>query len=151
MPVSTAAIYSVIRKEGIAVEWASFKSGILACYIRRPHWRQPVISLARSVMGDERLERSLLLEELGHHRTTIGAHVDICTYSQRVRYTKAEYAALREATRIGCPDAEFLQLVRLGADVDEIADHFWLTRELVKFQWDRLFAQRQLEPLDEAI
>ena len=143
MPISTDAIYAIIEKEGIAVEWAPFTKGILACYTRRPHWKCPVISIASCVMGNERLERSLLLEELGHHRTTLGTHVNIYTYSQRVWYTKAEYAALREAVRIGCPDTEFLQLVHLGADVDEIADHFWLTSELVKFQWDRLLATRR--------
>src|SRR5690606_4435478 len=108
--ISTDAIYAIIEKEGIAVEWAHFTAGILAVYTRRPHWRRPVITLSTLVLGNERLERSLLLEGLGHHKTARASHADVRTYADRVAYTKAERAALRVAVEIACPEHTFRRL-----------------------------------------
>ena len=144
MPLSTDAIYAIIESEGIAVEWQWLSSGILAVYARRPHWRCPVIVLSHTIGNYERVVRSLLLEELGHHRTSAGNHVDVRTYAQRIAYTKAERAALTEAARLGCPEDEFLNLVSRHYDLDDIADHFWITRELAKVQWERLLLKEAL-------
>lgn len=110
MPLSTEAIYAIVESEGIAVEWRHLTSGILAAYARRPHWHCPVIVLSTTIANHERIVRSLLLEELGHHRTAAGNHVDVQTYADRVAYTKAERAALNEAICIACPEDKFLRL-----------------------------------------
>ena len=86
-------------------------------------------------MNNERLYRTVLAEEVGHYRTTIG---DITPrrymyYRDRIYIDKQELLALKWATNFLIPTDALLDAIR-SKDIltmDEFIDDFYITHEFM--------------------
>lgn len=140
---STVALNSLIMSQNITVRPYVFESDVMAFYLRTPLFPTPEIAIRADLHAREcRTYRSILAEELGHHFTGSGSSLHIVTYSDWLQMRRDEYRGLRWAADYMCPLDQVHALAAAGRSVDDMADHFDVTRELILVQWDRLSMAR---------
>ena len=91
------ALENLCHKEGIVIEYATLKSGILGFYFKdkgTPH----IIALNKTILSDKMKHIEVLAEELGHYYTTCGNFTTpLLHYRDRIELNKCEVKALRWA------------------------------------------------------
>lgn len=139
------AMLEIARIQGIPVEIFDFApptQGIYFCNEDMP----PIIGLDRSLRNNVPLLRCILAEELGHHFTSAGYCVTqkFFSYNERMNISRAEYKALKWAANYLMPENDLLDALKSGlCEVWELAEHFDVTEEFVKFRL-RLFGARNI-------
>lgn len=132
--VPTAALWSIVEREGIAVEWSSVVP-VPALYLRKPDWSSPVIVLRADVECRERTLRTLLAHELGHHFTAAGDWIRFrCVDGFSV--ARVERLANIWAARFLLPADLLESNARAGTDpAEENLVEPWLVDFAVKMYW----------------
>lgn len=150
-------LLELVEKEGIWLDYvdlSNLRQNIFGLY-RIDHDGDPHITLDKSLEHNDRLHRSILAEELGHHFTVPQTSflVPYTSYSLQRRLSKDEAKALRWACNTLLPYPRFVEAVQNGLRCPhELADYFNVTPWLV---WRRFeFMQREgihLEGIHERI
>lgn len=129
--VATTLLWQMVEAENIHVAWLRMNDDGL--YVAHPELPAPCIALKKGLEKNERLLRTVLSHELGHH-FTIG--VRICVAAERLRKQGAgqsEYRARKWAVNCLVPRTELLELARTYT-IDALADIFFVTEEYIRFQ-----------------
>lgn len=104
------ALENLCHKEGIIIEYATLKSGILGFYFKdegMPH----IIVLNKTILNDKMKHIEVLAEELGHYYTTCGNFTTpLLHYKDRIELNKCELKALRWACNYLISDEDVLSL-----------------------------------------
>lgn len=128
-------LQAICDREGVDVTYQDLDPdrGLLGMYIKEGS-RSGII-LDRSLISKPRLERCVMAEEVGHHKTTGAGTVFVVHFSYHValEMTKTEEKAIRWATiEYLMPTRELAKAILDGRrTVDELADHFYVTRWMV--------------------
>ena len=136
----TKELLQLAELEGVAVEFYDFSPPINGIYFA-DDGIPPAIGLARRLKKNIPLLRCVLGEELGHHFTTVGDIIPKTYFSQqdRIGVSKAEFKALRWAAVYLIPSREIHKAFENGiVEVWELAEHFTVTQEMVKFRFELL-------------
>lgn len=136
---TTEELLSLVESENLDLDPVDLSSQILGFYLRHPLLERPCIGIRRDIyIRQGRDFRTLVAEEFFHHKTARGNSLKIVTYSDFLLTRKDEQRARRAAADYMCPLDVVRQLAFRHFDVDELADYFWVRRELVMIQWERL-------------
>lgn len=136
---TTEELLSLVESENIDLDPVELPSGILGFYLRHPLLERPCIGVRRDLyIHQGRDFRTVVAEEYFHHLTARGNSLRIVTYDDYLLTRKDELRARRAAAEFMCPLAIVKELACRHFDVDELADYFWVRRELVMIQWERL-------------
>lgn len=139
---STEELLSLVESENIELDPVELSSGILGFYLRHPMLERPCIGIRRDIYERRDREfRTVLAEELFHHLTATGNSLRIVTYGDYVLTRREEYRARRAAADYMCPLPLVRWLAKRQFTVEDMADYFWVRRELVLIQWQRLFTE----------
>jgi len=137
-------LFSLAEKEGITIEYWDFKPPLEAVYWKNPGL-PPIIGLSNSLLKEKASYfRCVLAEELGHHFTTAGNALPqtLFHYRGRLDVNRAEYRALRWAALYLIPGNKFQQaLCSYLKNTWELAEHFNITEEMMKFRLELLIKQ----------
>lgn len=146
---STTEIYSIADKEGIIIDIVKFKSkNILGMYFKE-EGIPPIIGINKSIENDERLLRTVLAEEIGHHFTSIGDLTSECfTYSETLIKCKYEKLARKWASDFLIQDSELIAALKKGITTTyDLANLFFVTEELIKFKLDIMSKRNSVQAL----
>jgi len=130
-------LYEVANQEGLVIEeQAPLPEGFYGLYYSEEGYH-PVASLSRSIYGQQKLERAVLAEEIGHHLTT----TDHCLpkffkdYTHRVSISRQEYRAARKGSQLLIYPDEILDAITHGIEeIWELAEHFDVPDEFMEFR-----------------
>lgn len=105
--VTTKELHDTVQREGILLELKTLPAHINGTYYSIEGLR--IILINEDIVLSERLYRSVLAEELGHHFTGWGdtAPRRAMSYRDRTRHERAERAALRWAADTLMPTSPF--------------------------------------------
>lgn len=121
---------------GITVTAWEFKEPVRALYLNMPGCT-PIIGYSPVLEKSTSLFRTIFAEELGHHFTSSGnglAHKYL-SYRDRLSISKTEYRAMRWGALYLIPLDEFIKAIAEGLrEVWELAEHFDVTEEFIKFR-----------------
>ncbi|WP_026476239.1 ImmA/IrrE family metallo-endopeptidase [Alkaliphilus transvaalensis] len=99
-----------------------------------------IILINKEIEHNERLYRTVLAEEIGHYRTTIG---DITprrymSYRDRIEVDKKELLALRWACDFLIPTKSLMEVIsrQPSISLEYLADHFMVTEKLLLQKFD---------------
>lgn len=116
------ALQNLCHKEGIIIEYATLKSGILGFYFKdenTPH----IIALNKTILNDKMKHIEVLAEELGHYYTTCGNFTgSLLHYRDRIELNKCEIKALRWACNYLIKDEDIIKLSYQGYNHYEISE-----------------------------
>jgi len=96
--IETTKLESILDKQGIILEFVSLDESILGyCFSNN---KFHILLINEKIKNNERLYRTILAEEIGHFKTTIGDITPIreMTYNRKIEIDKKELLALRWAT-----------------------------------------------------
>lgn len=137
-------MYIIAQNEGILVQDFPLRIPLKGIYICE-NGKPPLIGLSTYINTNiER--RCIMAEELGHHFTTAGNCIpcEFYNYNDRVTISRMEYKALKWAAYYLMPEHDFLDALKSGlCEMWELAEHFEVTEEFVKFRL-RLFGARNI-------
>lgn len=129
-------LFQLAEREGIIIEWWDFKPPLEAVYWALPDMK--VIGLANTLMYAPRAYfRCVLAEELGHHFTSVGCRIPQkhLRYRDRLEVSRTEYRALKWAAQWLLPLDKLMRALKQGiVEVCELAEHFDVTEDMVKFR-----------------
>lgn len=139
-------LYREAESAGVHVVSRPLPDPILGLYLRDDDLDAPVIVLSPIVHTRPTLHRTVLAEELGHHHTSSGHCLALHrtrTYADMIAASRAEHRALRWAALRLVPPAKLLAAIRRGLRVDELAEEFCVTEDLLLYRIG--LAQRMCE------
>ncbi|MCL6592880.1 MAG: ImmA/IrrE family metallo-endopeptidase [Alicyclobacillus sp.] len=115
-------------------ELATLSRPTLGLYYWDPAIDTPCIVLDRHLHQHPRLLKCVLAEELGHYHTVPRGNLllPFFSYSNTLRLSKDERKALKWACDFLIPDLQLCALIRQESTLEEIADHFEVTKWLLK-------------------
>jgi Zn-dependent peptidase ImmA (M78 family) len=149
--VPTYQLEEIINKCRIIKELAQLPNNILGYYCFEDGYY--FILINESINNNERVYRTVLAEEIGHYRTTIGDITPrkyMC-YEDRMVIDKKELAALKWAVNFLIPTEMLLNIVKDGLcpTLSEIAEYFVVTEEFITKKFEFMSNQKQLWDIDE--
>lgn len=148
--IATEKLEAILRKCHIIREFATLPEQTLGYYYCDGNYY--VILINESIIGDERLYRCVLAEEIGHYRTTIGDITPrkyMC-YNDRLKVDKMELLALRWATDFMIPTENLLDLLRgqKPSSVEMLTDEFKVTSPFLMQKLEFMSKQNCIWDLD---
>lgn len=147
---TTEELLSLVESENVDLDPVDMSSHILGFYLRHPMLERPCIAVRRDIyIRQGRDFRTVVAEELFHHKTARGNSLRIITYTDYLLTCKDENRARREAAEYMCPMDSVRKLALRHFDLDELADYFYVRRELVMVQWERLLLESRVEVFDK--
>ncbi|WP_049755837.1 ImmA/IrrE family metallo-endopeptidase [Desulforamulus reducens] len=128
-------LFELAAQERIKIEYWEFAPPLLAVYTCL-EGMPPVIGLDVSLSQNPRSLRCILAEELGHHFTTAGYATPrtYFHYANRLLLSKSEDQALRWAANYLIPATALRHAIDKGIQKEELADHFNVTKQLLRFR-----------------
>lgn len=131
--VKTEKLETIIEKCRIIKEFSKLPEPVLGYYTYDGGYY--IILINESIKNNERLYRTVLAEEIGHYRTTIGDLTPrkyMC-YRDRIHIDKYELMALKWATNFLVPTEELLEVIKnsVSTSLNELADYFFVTKEFI--------------------
>lgn len=137
--VPTTRLYAIAHRENIIIEWTSFgASDLLGLYYAEPGLKFPIIGLHQKLRNDERSLRCVLAHELGHHFRSAGTYVTAACEIDRLMIAKADKEADSWALDLLLPCKPFVEGLKGGVSISELADAFWVTEDFVRKKLDQL-------------
>lgn len=131
--VETDKLEYILNSQGIILEFAPLNESILGYYFSDGDFH--ILLINKKIKNNERLYRTILAEEIGHYKTTIG---DITpkkeiSYIKKIEIDKKELLALRWATDFLIPTELLLKAIkdRLVGTFEDILDYFYVTEEFL--------------------
>ena len=110
-----------------------------------------VIGISNTITQDEKLFRTVLAEEIGHHFTVTSNKqpVQYLTYRDRLSLDKSESAALRWAADFLIPDALLFNVLadKGSISMTELSNHFVVTEYLLLQKFATLSKKKASYPL----
>lgn len=132
--IHTSYLTQLCVAENIALVIADLGDAIYGCYVRHERLTRPVIALNPSLAHLPNTLRSVLAEQLGHHFTAVGENVFGAYFRNRKLLTGDDRRAALWAARTLLPK-DTAEIARMkGYNLDEIAEMFGVTRELVQLR-----------------
>ncbi|HHW39932.1 MAG TPA: ImmA/IrrE family metallo-endopeptidase [Syntrophomonadaceae bacterium] len=130
------------EKQGIIVDYWEFAPPIRAVYLPGD---PPVIGLDKHLTRSEL--RTYLAEEISHHLVSVGNGIIQPHYSYREKLyvSSLEYRARKLAVNWLLPDKEFIQAMKKGLAIWELAELFDVTEDAVKFKMNLIRLKTALE------
>ncbi|WHH58257.1 ImmA/IrrE family metallo-endopeptidase [Petroclostridium sp. X23] len=137
--IETEKLETILTKCRIIIEFAPLPESVLGYYNYDGDYY--IILINECIRNNERLYRTVLAEEIGHYRTTIGDITPrkyMC-YQDRIEIDKKELLALKWATDFLIPTSKVLDVLRdkLATSFSQLADYFLVTQDflLQKFKF----------------
>ncbi len=142
--IPTSRLFDICDREGIVIEYHDIHPQLLGHYCRHNALGTPLITLHTSLRSEarERDLRCVLAEELGHHDTGCSNYLLAAHVHERALLSKNEYRALRWAVDKLVPEDRVITRAARYT-VDEMADYFFVRREFVVLQLNRLYEALQ--------
>lgn len=149
--IKTEKLEIILDKCHIIKEFAPLPPSVLGHYHYDENYY--LILINESIRNNEKLYRTVLAEEIGHYRTTIG---DITPrrymhYTNRIVIDKKELLALRWAVNFLVPTELLLSVIkdRLVSTLEEIADFFVVTEEFIIHKLEFMSKEKLYWEIDE--
>ncbi len=148
--ISTEKLEIILDKCQIMKLYTSMPEAALGHYHGDENYY--IILINEKIRHDERLYRTVLAEEIGHYRTTIGDATPrryMC-YSKRVVLDKNELKALKWATDFLIPNDKLIQAIKdkVAISFEELIDHFFVTEEFMMLKLKFMAKQKQYWEID---
>lgn len=129
--VETDKMLEILERCQIILEYVSLPEYVLGYYTFDNGYY--IILINEIIKNEEKLLRSVLAEEIGHYRTTIGDLTPrkyMC-YSKRIEIDKKELLALKWATDFLIPTEMLLQKIKneTTLNIHDLIDYFHVTKE----------------------
>jgi len=148
--VETAKLEELLRKHRIIMSYAPLDNSILGFYYCDGNYR--IILINNSIKTNERLFRSVLSEEIGHHMTTYGditkrKHSHYC-YDSAV--DKHEETSIKWAVDFLIPTASLLSVLKEHGFVssEELEDYFCVTSNFLMQKFKSMLSESPVWDID---
>ncbi|MGL5312920.1 MAG: ImmA/IrrE family metallo-endopeptidase [Peptostreptococcaceae bacterium] len=116
------SLENLCHSEGIILEYATLKHGILGFYFKdkaTPH----IVAINKTILNDKMKHIEVLAEELGHYFTTSGNFTGrLLHYRDRLDLNKCEMKAIRWACNYLIRDEDVLELASQTSDYHEMSE-----------------------------
>lgn len=148
--IKTEKFDIILQKCRIIKEYLPLPESILGYYYCDGNYY--MIMLNESIQCNERLDRCVLAEEIGHYHTSIGDITPrkyMC-YRDRLSMDKQELQAMRWATDFLIPTELLLDTIRINKTVTlpELSDCFMVTYDFLKQKFEFMSRQSGIWDLD---
>lgn len=149
--IDTEKLEEIIDKCGIIKEFAPLPDSILGYYCCDKDYYMILIN--EKLKNDERLYRTVVAEEVGHYKTTIGDATPrkyMC-YRDRLEIDKKELMALKWATEFLIPTDMFLYAIKARTihTQRDMIDHFYVTEKFFLHKLEFMAKQKPMWEIDE--
>lgn len=137
--ITTEIMENLIQEYGIIKSFAPLPSPVLGHYCY--DGRYNIILINEKIRHQERLYRTVLSEELGHYKTSVGdlTPLKFMNYQNKILINKKELLALKWATEFLIPTGDLVDLLRreLVASLEELSNYYQVTEKfmLMKFEF----------------
>ena len=149
--VKTEKMDEIIEKSQIILEFAPLPDQVLGYYTFDNGYY--IILVNDSIKNDEKLYRTVLAEEIGHYRTTIGDITPrkyMC-YSKRIQIDKKELLALKWATDFLIPTDMLLEKIKKETilNIHDLMDYFQVTKAFFMQKLEFMAKQQPVWDIDQ--
>ncbi|MDF2546096.1 MAG: peptidase [Anaerosolibacter sp.] len=149
--IETSKLENIISKCGIILEFRTLPDSTLGYYFFDGNYY--MILIDDRIRNLEKLYRTVLAEEIGHYRTTIGDITPrkyMC-YGDRLEVDKKEVAALRWAVDFLIPTEMLLDAIKnkFVRNLSEMADHFVVTEQFVMHKLEFMARKQSIWKIDD--
>jgi len=137
--VATEIMENLIQEYGIIKSFAPLPNPVLGHYCYDGKYN--VILINEKIQHHERLYRTVLSEELGHYKTSVGDLTPsrLMSYHNKIMVNKKELLALKWATEFLIPTGGLLDLLQreLVTSLEELSSYYQVTEKfmLMKFEF----------------
>lgn len=149
--IKTEKMDIILDKCRIIKEFAPLPSSILGYYFCDGEYY--IILINEAIKHDERLYRTVLAEEIGHYRTTIGDITPrkyMC-YADRITVDRHELKALKWATDFLIPTETLLNVLKTktAETLEDLVNYFYVTNEFFMKKLEFMARQNPIWDIDE--
>lgn len=146
--IPTEQLHDILAEECICLEYLDLVSAHgFYLYLEEC----TVIGISNAIVHNQKLSRTVLAEEIGHHFTVTSNKqpVQYLTYHDRLSLDKSESAALRWAADFLIPTAALLEVVsdHTCLNLEELSDHFGVMDYLLNQKLYTMASKSMVYPL----
>ncbi|KDR95944.1 protein of unknown function [Peptoclostridium litorale DSM 5388] len=148
--IETFQLEEILTQCNIIKEFVPLSEAVLGYYSFDGEYY--IILINESIKGDHRLYRTVLAEEIGHYRTTIGDITPrkyMC-YSERLIINKKELLALKWAVNFLISTQDLLDIIKDKSvlSISEMADYFFVTEKFIYQKFEFMSKERLTWDID---